>query len=290
MPVIPLPGDIPPPAPSGDGFGPCGAWEPIWCEPLPTGSEEISGSMLMMATEILWAKTGMRYDQCSITIRPCADSCWGGGSWPFGGGYWWEVGTLYPQPALIAGNWYNLACGSCSDSCSCTVIHEIILPGGPVTAISEVKVDGVALATSAYRLDNWRNLVRLDGEAWPMCNDLNLADTEDGTWSVTAVYGQPVPTMGQLAVGELAHQLVLACLGDDCCVLPYQLTQYARQGVTLKYADAKDLYGIDRDGRVANRVGLQFCDMFIDAANPAGLRAKSRAYSIDSPMPRITGT
>lgn len=287
MPVIPLPGGITPTPGMGDGFGPCEPWEPIWCVDLPTGSEAISGHAVQMATEILWAKTGMRYDQCSLTIRPCRSDCFGGATWPFGG-FWWEVGTLYPQPALINGNWYNLTCGACSGGCSCTVVHEIVLPGGPVTAISQVKVDGLVLPTSAYRLDDWRQLVSLDGP-WPICNDLNKADTEDGTWSVTATYGQPVPTMGQMAVGELAHQLILACMGDECCKLPYNITQMARQGVTISYPDMSDLFGSDRNGRSANRLGLQFCDMFIDAANPAGLRAKSRSYNIDGSNPRITG-
>lgn len=284
MPVIPLPSDLPAPAPSSEGFGPCAPWDPIWCVELPTGSEEVSGSALQMATEILWAKSGMRYDQCSITIRPCRQDCFNGS------GLWWEFGTLYPQPALIAGNWYNLTCGSCTDGCSCTTVQEIILPGGPVTAVTAVKVDGIHLVSPTdWRLDDWRRLVRTDGGSWPMCNDMNLDDTQPGTWSATVTYGQPVPTMGRMAVGELTYQLILACMGDDCCVLPYRITELARQGITLSFPDVSDLFGMDRAGRVTNLTGLQFCDMFLDAANPFGLRSKSHAYSIDQPAPRIAG-
>lgn len=284
MPVIPLPSI---PAPSGaEGFGPCAAWEPIWCVDLPTAAAEISGHAVTMATEILWARSGMRFDQCVLTVRPCRQDCFDAGNY---GGFWWQLGTLYPQPALINGNWYNLTCGSCTDGCSCATVSEILLPG-PVTAVNSVKVDGVALASSDYRLDNWRKLIRLDGELWPLCNNLNLEDTEEGTWSVTLTYGQPVPTSGRMAVGELAYQLILACLGDSCCVLPYQVQQVARQGVTIKYPDVSDMFGMDQNGRVVNRIGLQYCELFLDAVNPYGMRQASQVYTIDASNPRIAGS
>lgn len=287
MPVIPLPSSIPSPS-DAEGFGPCAAWEPIWCVDLPTSASEISGHAVQMATEILWARSGMKFDQCTLTIRPCRQDCWGGGEFPYGG-FWWQMGTLYPQPALINGNWYNLTCGSCTGDCSCATLSEILLPG-PVTAINEVKVDGVALDSTDYRLDDWRKLVRLDGELWPLCNNLNLDDDEEGTWSVTLTYGVPVPTSGRMAVGELAYQLILACLGDSCCLLPYNVQQIARQGVTIKYPDMSDLFGMDRNGRVTNRIGLQYCDLFLDAVNPYGLRQSSQVYAIDGSTPRIAGS
>lgn len=279
MPVIPSPPQFPTGA---AGFGPCAAWTPIWCVELSTEAAAISGVAVQMATEILWAKSGMRYDQCSLSIRPCRRSCFGDG-WPFSG-QWWEFGTSqsYPTPAFFNGNWYNLTCGDCTDGCSCTRVEQILLPG-PVTSITQVKVDGVVLPATSYRLDDWRKLLRIDGDIWPICNDLNLADTEIGTWSVTLVYGEPVPTMGGMAVGELAHQIILACLGDECCTLPYRVQQLARQGVTLTFPDIADLMD-------ANRIGLQFCDLFLDAANPYGLRSNSVVYDLDSPRYTIAGS
>lgn len=283
MPVMPAPTVTT----TTDFFGPCQTWEPLWCVTLPTGSEAISGYAVQMATQILWAKTGMQFDQCTLRIRPCRQDCWGGGEWPYGGG-WWQLGSLYPQPALIEGNWYNLTCGSCGDTCSCTSLSQITLPG-PVTTIDQIKIDGSVLSTSEYRLDDFRKLVRING-MWPLCNDLNLYDSEPGTWSITLTYGKPVPTMGRMAVGELAHQIILACMGDDCCKLPYQVQTVTRQGVTIKYPNITDLFGMRDSGIIPNRLGLYFSDMFIDAANPSGLRAYSRSYSIDQPAARITNT
>lgn len=268
-------------APSdSSGFGPCAPWDPIYCTPLPTGSEEISGFALQMATEILWAKSGMRFDQCTFTVRPCKSSCWGGGAFPYG--TWWEMTSSYPTPALINGNWYNLTCGSCANDCSCTTLEEVIFPG-PVTSIDTVKVDGMTLLANQYRLDDWRKLVRIDGGTWPSCNDMNLEDTEPGTWSVQLTYGQPVPMAGRFAVGELAHQLILACMGDDCCTLPYRIAQLARQGVTIDFPDIDSLIA-------GNRLGLLYADAFLDAFNPAGLRMPAQIYNVDAPRHRIVGT
>ena len=279
MPVLPLGGNVPSPTPA-DGFGPCAAWEPIWCGELPTGSEAISGHMLDAATEILWSKTGMQFDACQLTIRPCRRDCFGQ-SWPFDQG-WWEINS-WPRPVFFNGTWYNITCGNCGDNCSCSRVEEVFLPG-PISSIDVVKVDGVTLTSGVdYRLDDYRKLVRLGGEMWPICNDLNLADTQPGTWSVTATWGTPVPKLGQIAVGELALQLIYACLGMDCCALPQTVQQLTRQGVTIEYLDPQKVFE-------SNRIGLQFSDMFIAAYNPDQLRSASTVYSIDSPQPRITGT
>lgn len=281
MPVLPFSGPVPSPGVS-DGFGPCAPWDPIWsCTELPAGSEAISGDMLQAATEILWARTGMRYDQCVLTIRPCRKSCYGE-SWPFDGS-WWQVGTVYPRPVLFDGNWYNIACGSCPGDCSCSRVEEVILPS-PVTQIIEVKVDGAVLPSTAYRLDNWRKLIRIDGNMWPICNDLNKADTEEGTWSVTLMYGEPVPTVGRMAVAELAYQLILACVDPSCCTLPGNVvTQLSRQGVTIDFLDPSDLFR-------NNRLGLLLSDQFIDMANPNNLRQRSRVFDPDAPSVRIAGS
>ena len=279
MPVIPLP-PVPTPGGDGEGFGPCASWEPLWCVDLPTGSEAISGHMVRAATELLWAKTGMQFDACQLTVRPCRRDCFGQ-SWPFDQS-WWEINT-WPRPVFFNGNWYNITCGNCGDNCSCSRVEEVLLPG-PISSIDQVKVDGVVLTAGVdYRLDDWRKLIRLDGGIWPICNDLNLADSEVGTWSVTATWGTAVPTLGRLAVGELALQFIYACLGMDCCVLPQTVQQLTRQGVSIEFLDPQMVFE-------SNRIGLQMSDMFISTYNPDSLRAQSTVYNIDSPRPRITGT
>jgi hypothetical protein len=156
-----------------------------------------------------------------------------------------------------------------------------VLPA-PVNEIIEVKVDGAPLVTGAYRVDDNRMLVRVDGESWPHCNDLTKADTEVGTWSVTFTVGQPVPEGGKWAVGELACQLIRAKNGEDCR-LPRTVSRLVRQGVTIEFPDMIDLF---KNGLT----GLYLVDLFVKSVNPAGLVQRSRTYSVDDVLARRAGT
>jgi hypothetical protein len=150
-----------------------------------------------------------------------------------------------------------------------------------VDHIVSVKMDGTPLVTGAYRLDETRILVRTDGQDWPRCNDLTKDDTQAGTWSVTAVGGEPVPTGGQLAAGELGCEILKAMRGEDCR-LPAGVTQLVRQGVTISIPDFGDIL-------MHGRTGLYLCDMFIMSENPNHLQQRGRAYSVDRPRMRRQG-
>ncbi|MFC8423938.1 hypothetical protein ACFUN7_24185 [Streptomyces sp. NPDC057236] len=181
---------------------------------------------------------------------------------------------------MIGGQWFNLTCGSCSD-CACSVVSEALLPA-PVHSVVEVKVDGTPLVTGAYRVDNNRLLVRTDGGRWPRCNDLSRADTEEGTWSVTALFGEEPPEGAALAMGELACQFAKAASGEDCR-LPAGVQQLVRQGVTISFPDVGELFE-------KGRTGLYLVDAFIATWNPNHLRSRSRVYRVDRPTVRRTGT
>jgi len=148
-----------------------------------------------------------------------------------------------------------------------------------VASITQVKVDGVVLDSSAYRLDNANLLVRIDGQRWPFCNDLSKNDTETGTWSVTAQFGEDVPTMGQIAVGELAAQLAKALACDEDCALPQPIQQLTRQGVSVTFLDPNQLFG-------QGTIGLYQCDLFLATYNPDRLRNRARVFDLDTPSAR----
>lgn len=266
----------------GMASGPCAGWEPDACVVFPDCTQMVSGYALEAATEVLWNKTARRFGVCEVAYRPCRTGCdsawwaspaWGSIGWG-GGGYGW------PYPALVGGRWFNLGCGFCGDSCSCTVLHQIVLPS-PVAGITAVKVDGVVLAPSAYRVDDWDKLVRLDGEAWPLCNDLNLPDTEPGTWSVTAVYGEAVPALGRLAVGELALHLVAGlCAATGCRTHAATVKEITRQGVRKQFFSADSPSG---------QIGLYLSDLFVSTFNPAR-SSPAAIYDMDRPHYRRVGT
>lgn len=259
-------------------FGPCEDWPVYWTCEIDTYSPELTGYAVSAATRILWALSGRRFGLCTATLRPCAEDCRDGGSYPFFGSWEWRTGYAMPP-----WDFYRLpyCSGGCGGTCSCTDVSEVRLPS-PVDSVVEVKLDGTPMVTGSYRLDNNRLLVRTDGGQWPYCNDLSKDDTQVGTWSVTAAYGQDVPDGARFAMGEMACEIVKAAQGEDCR-LPPGVTQLVRQGVTIQYPDVGQLL---KDGRT----GLYLVDLFLASENPHGLRQRARFYSVDHPSVRRAGT
>jgi hypothetical protein len=265
--------------PSGSGGmrGPCSDWPVQWTCDLSTLNPAVTGAAVSAATETLYALSGMRFGLCEVTLRPCRDDLNDGRFYDDFGPPW--TAQFWPIPALIGGLWFNLTCGSCSGGCGCAGLSELRLPA-PVYDVTEVVIDGVVLASSAYRLDNNRILVRTDGGQWPSRNDLTV-DSGEGAWSVTARFGEPLPEGAALAMGELACQFAKAADGVDCR-LPAGVQQLVRQGVTISYPDVGELF---RQGRT----GLYLVDAFIATWNPYGLRQRSRVYRVDQPTVRKPG-
>lgn len=260
--------------------GPCQNYDFITMCTLTGASAAVSGYAVEAASEILYYATAQQFDTCQVTLRPCRKTC-SDGYWPYQMNGWWEYGTS-PRPALINGSWYNVVCGDCGENCSCTTISEVILPG-PVQTIIEIKVDGVVLVKDVdYRLDDYRKVVRLGGNVWPFCNDLNKNDTQVGTWSITAIYGLPLPTLGKLAMGELVCDIIADILGADCN-LPPNITELTRQGVTMTFETIEE-------AMKSGFEGLKYVDKFITRYNPNGLRARPFTYDLDAPTFRAVGT
>lgn len=266
-------------APLTTEYGPCAPWPVRWSCDVSTVSPIITGQAVQFATEVVWALSGRQFGLCTVTLRPCRRECFDD-TWSSAYSQFPSSGD-FVRPALIGGRWFNLICGGCGDGCSCSRVSEVVLPA-PVNRIIEVKVDGAPLATGAYRLDNARLLVRIDGGEWPICNDLSRNDTEEGTWSITAEYGTHVPEGGAWAVGELACELIAAIGGGDCR-LPRNITQLARQGVTISFPNVVELFK-------ERATGLYLVDLFISTWNPNRLTARSGVYSVDGAISRRAGT
>lgn len=275
MPVIdPVSGSAPP-------DGPCGWAVDTTCVPgwdaLPAG---IRVAATDWATYILWALSGRQFGACSVTVRPCGPTCgnnFGYLTFPVNSGG--SAGGMGPWmvPWIDNGLWRN--CG-CAGGCSCSARCEVALPG-PVVTIDEVQVDGITLPVDAYRLDHVRSipvLVRIDGECWPECQDMDAGIDEPGSFAITYQRGTAVPHAGTLAAGQLAGEFAKACQGGDC-VLPQQLASLTRNGVEVQVVDPASLL---EDGLT----GIANVDLWIRAVNPARRPMRSRVMSPDIPGPR----
>ena len=258
-----------------DTYGPCAPWPARFGCDITTASPAATGTAVQVATELLWALSGRQFlgdptdPTCQVTLRPCRRDCW---DQPIAGAGVWPGGWSYPQPALVGGQWLNLVCGGCPGTCSCSALSEVLLPA-PVHHVVEVRLDGTPLASGAWRVDDARKLVRVDGGAWPWCQDLAAGDTQPGTFAVTLVIGRELPAVAALAVGEVACEVLRALDGEDCR-LPRNVTNLARQGVTIALQDPAALAD-------QGRLGLPWADRFLAAYNPHGLTRRARVYDVD---------
>lgn len=228
------------------------------------------------AASLLRVLTGYRVGGCATTVRPCragcAESTWATYASPGAGGVGGGVGW---RPVLHSGVWLNIGCGH-AGACGCVGLSVLELPG-VVGGVTEVVVDGVTLDPTAYRLDG-RLLYRLDGEPWPLVQDLSLPLSEPGTFGVTFTPGVPVDGLGARAAGLLAVEYAnLATTGS--CRLPANVTQVTRQGVALEL-----------DPEAGGLTGIEEVDAYVRRWNPQRLVSRSRVWSPDTARVRNAGT
>lgn len=237
----------------------------------PATWDDAQAEAVEAASEILRRLSGGVYGLCTLKIRPCRRRCaelYGADrvlrdGLGVSGGPW--------TPALIDGRMYNITCG-CVGECGCSPLCEIIL-NPPAFDVLAVKIDGQTLPSTAYRVDQQRRLVRVDGQCWPDCQEIALEDTQPNTWSVLYRTGRPVPAGGRVAMTELATNLWQACNGMKC-KLPARVTQVVRDGVTYDLID--DLSVFER-----GRTGLNRVDMWLASVNPYAARAPMAVWSPD---------
>lgn len=265
--------------PQGIEYGPCTSWvdggDVAECCNTDVGSDTgLLSAAALTASQLLFELSARQYaGTCQKTVRPCATSSWcgvqvlsrghivnwGGDSWGSGGGN--------------------------SSICGCAPLSRIWLSGYPVTSITEVLIDGVVVNPDTYELREWRYLDRMRDPAdpgssltWPSCQQLDLPDTEVGTFSVTYLYGADPPLAGQEAAKQLACNIYLACVGSDQCQLPLGATRITRNGLTIE----RQFLARDPQTGVF-RTGLTLVDAFLNTYNPSGLRRRAAFWSADAP-------
>lgn len=224
----------------GDACGPCAPRDDE--DPIDPATIVLA---ITLASEILYGLTGEQFGGlCTQTVRPCARRCRPRGT--IGRGR-----PFYEYPDVgIGGAWNGATCSCRPNACGCTRLHRVELPAWPVAVVLEVKIDGDLLDPSAYRVDEEQFLTRIDGDAWPACQDLELADTEPDTFSVRFTSGTAIPPGGAAAAAKYACELARSWCGHDC-ELPSRVSSITRQGVTLSFESAGQLVQNGQTGVLA---------------------------------------
>ncbi|WP_297451686.1 hypothetical protein [uncultured Corynebacterium sp.] len=195
------------------------------------------------AVGILWALTGRRFTICPTTVRPCPP----------------QTAGICPTPGATY--------------LHCSRSGSIQLPG-PVYKVTGFTVAGQNIDLSSLIVDGDR-IYRHAGEPWPDQN-LNVADTEPGGWSITYLKGIPVPPGGSRCAALLAKEFYAACTGGRC-QLPRRVQQVQRQGVTVTAVDPQDIYA-------SGATGLTEVDIWIRAHNPNRMSEPATIWSPDLPI------
>jgi hypothetical protein len=141
-----------------------------------------------------------------------------------------------------------------------------------------VKIDGVMVDPTTYRLDQNRYLVRLDSDSsgtnpgWPSCQYLARPSSSTGTFEVMLEHGIQPPAAGSYAVARLACELLKSLLGQPCH-LPSRVSTVNRQQLSFTMINPSMLDN--------GLTGLYEVDLFIMSYNPAKTRGQTMVWSPD---------
>lgn len=253
------PSPIPAPEEGGAEHGPCSAWttaeDVMACCSADVGSDpSLFDDAVDQASQLLYEFSGRLFSGlCSKSVRPLCDDCTCG----------YQIlsrGHIVVPPGATL-------CDQCLLSCSPSRVR---LSGFPVREVTQVKIDGAVISAAEYVVDHKRYLTRMNNSRWPIRQNLTLADTEEGTWSISYTYGQSAPLPGRAAAAELACEIYRSCNNDANCALPSGITRITRQNIVIE-RNAFAAWG-RQEG--IWRTGIPLVDVFLNAYNPAGIRRR----------------
>lgn len=97
---------------------------------------------------------------------------------------------------------------------------------------------------------------------WPHRQNLTLDATEEGTWQIELLRGEPVPELGRVAVADLACELARRVAGEPCRIPP-EVTRLIRGGVAIDMKRIRGLSGVTEGW------GFDSVQRFIELSCPA---------------------
>ena len=271
--------------------GPCQAWTDIAgvraaCNLLATEADDAAVQFgIDLASLVLWTAMGSRYGLCRHTMRPCWEGDHNGA---FGASDRRRDAADYPDyiPSVdgqvqSTGVWLDRGAWSCS--CH---LPSLTLPG-PLAAVESVQVDGVALPLAGFKIKTLghgarRHLLRVDGDVWPCCNDLNedptVVPAQAGgcpAWAVTYWQGRAINSTTKAMAEILAEQFAKIRCNKSCDGVNSGLTRVARRGVVKEFTKSDLKGGIE--------TGHPLVDPWITAVNPHRQIRRAAVVRADDP-------
>lgn len=244
--------------------------------------EAVRARALAMAQSSLYRLCLGRVGGCPITVRPCRQNAAQG--LPLGMYQTLAYNPWYGGPWMTPwmradGTIFN--CCTNSGGCGCTSSCEVT-PGGFVGVISGIKIDGAEVYIGHegdFEVADHESIVYFGSGScpFPTTQNMDLPDTQPGTFSITYLPAYSVDGEGAFALALLALEFAKACSGDKNCRLPTNVTSVVRQGVSYNI-----ISGVFPDGRT----GIFPVDAFIGRYNPKGLMVEPRVWSPDLPTSR----
>lgn len=228
---------------------PCDGWADTYdlelcpdCGPDAEIDPTIRDRALTTANRIVYVLSGRKYPgSCTETVRPC-----------------------------------TCPCNRTEDRsrCACGDFDQITLDHYPITSVSEIRVDGAALSSASWRIDDFKYVVRIDGDSWPCCQDLTADPaSENDTFQIAYTWGVTPGEDGKMAAARLACELAKAYSGRDC-QLPERITSISRQGIDIAFIDPQEFLS-------EGRTGIYLTDAWIKAENPSGVLVPPAVFSPD---------
>ncbi|QXN73686.1 head-to-tail adaptor [Gordonia phage Fitzgerald] len=221
----------------------------VWAAASAEAREQASA----WAISVLWALSGRTFGTVTEHVRPTPQPRVTGST------YAGTLSSTYPgrrvAPPLTTG--YDPGAGR-----GCRVAGVRLYLPGPIADVTAVGIDGVTLTPDAYRVIDGQYVRRVDGQHWPLRQDLDADDTEVGAWFVTYRRGVPAPTAARLAAGVMAVEYLNDRAGRECR-LPRGITQASRQGLSIE-VDSRAYF-------TEGMTGIDEVDQWLLTVNPHGI-------------------
>lgn len=264
--------------------GPCSPWtdydEVQARGTLPTlagevGIEEAVAQAIEAASDVLYQLGGRRWPGvCDATVQVQNLNPWAlplpeGGSVGWRDPAYWAGGGYWAPGGMMAGFYWREQ-------------GAILTLPGPILSIKQIRLAGVVLDASAYRIVDWSEIVRVDGGVWPV---MGLITDATPAIEIDYTFGQAPPQIGRMAAASLARELVLAFTGDDACRLDRRVKAIIREGITEEMG--LGLPGISESLRDGN-TGIPEVDLFVHTHNPSHLKRPARLLGLGRRTPTVS--